>query len=100
MTSEWDLAFLRVADSYKDRVMKDGMDWFSDLPDMPIVLECLNQAYLALIKKDEICPIEKLESKEKMDLWEEAKRLSPNKDKETVIKVCKAIHTIGTLTQK
>lgn len=51
---------------------------------------------IVLEKYRKLLPIELLIKKEKEDLWMEAKRLFPGRDKEFLMNATKIIYTVGT----
>jgi hypothetical protein len=98
----WDKTFLELGQTYRHQFLnsEDTEGFLKLLGRGFIITGCFNIIYGILLKQGDITAIEELEIKEKEALFEEAKRISDNKSKEHIVKVCKAIHTLGTLLQQ
>jgi hypothetical protein len=73
--------------------------YFDMLGNCGVVLQLYSQIYHTLLKFDGIVEIENLPHERKKELVEEAKRLSKTNNKEHIIRMSKALHVIGTITQ-
>jgi hypothetical protein len=59
----------------------------------------LVDTYHQLVSEGRCVNIEQLDQPEKLELWNEAKRVSAVQEQNYVIEVCKAIHGFGTWIQ-
>jgi hypothetical protein len=73
--------------------------YFDRLGNYGVVLQMYVQIYNTLLKFDGIVPIENLPVEKKKELVAEARRLSKTNDKAHTIRLSKALHVIGTITQ-
>lgn len=65
------------------------------LANSPIRVSVICVSYGVMVKLKMINPIDTLNESEKRDIWEEAKRLCANNNKEYIIQVSKALYTMG-----
>ena len=77
---------------------RSNPEWFlSTLNDYPSILESLYMAYSVVSGLGGIKKIEELPEAEKWKLFNEAKRIAPEANKEKNIKICKALTAINYL---
>jgi hypothetical protein len=62
-----------------------------------VIKQLLYEKYVTLCIRKEIVPIEQLSQDQKMELWEEAKTISTDKD--DCIKIAKCIYTIHDIAE-
>ena len=80
--------------------LKDkGEGWLFQLANTPSLLSTMCLVYSFLVPSKKVTAIELIEVDEKMELFNEAKRLSKDHSKKHIIKVCKALYTMGSLIQ-
>jgi hypothetical protein len=100
-TNVWNGGFLELALVYKNQFFKcDTEEFMLSIGRAKSICSCFNVIYGILLQQGRLQPIEQLSEKEKLELFEEAKRISDNKDKTHIVQVCRALHTLGTLIQE
>ena len=62
-----------------------------------VIKQLLYEKYVTLCIRKEIVPIEQLSQEQKMELWEEAKTVSTDKD--DCIKIAKCIYTLHDIAE-
>ena len=94
--------FMALAEEYKKAFFNTDTDeYFKMVSDYPSLLECFVQMYGIMVKENRITPIERLSADEKLQLWNEAKRIAgETSTKEHCIRLSKALHFLGTLIQE
>lgn len=84
-----------VIGHYVDAILANKVD-FTILGNS-VINGLLLEKYLTLLNRKEIVPIEQLTQKQKMELWEDAKKVGTTKDEQ--IKIAKCIYIINDIAQ-
>ena len=94
--------FMTLAQEYKKIFFEQETDaYFKMVSDCEAILGCFVEMYGIMVKENRITPIERLSADEKLQLREEAKRISgESSSKEHCIRLSKALHFLGTLIQE
>lgn len=97
----WGENILKIADLYKQELYKseDAEVYLKTFCNSEIRVSILILAYDTLVNTKRIEAIESLPIEEKRKLWEEAKRLCDNDNKQYLIRVSKALFTLGQYIQ-
>lgn len=97
----WGDNILKIASLYREELWncEDAEVYLKTFCNTCIKVEILCLAYQTLTHRKQIDEIEKLEESEKRKLWEEAKRLTDTNDRKYLIRVSKAIYTLGQYVQ-
>ena len=95
----WGENILAIAELYrKEWYQSEDVEAFLKMfCNSEIRVSILVLAYDTLVKSGKAATIESLDNDEKRKLWEEAKRLCENQDKQYVIRVSKAIYSLSQL---
>jgi hypothetical protein len=96
----WNDTFLRLADLYKEEFMQSETEFYLKLlANSEIRIGVLCESYGVAVKLGYMSPIESITADEKWELYNEAKRLSENQDKDYLRSVCKVIYFLGQYIQ-
>ena len=80
-------------------LLKYYLDYFQEHgePALVRICNCIVPSKIIIRAYKKLTPIEDLPTKEKNELWEYAKQMYPDGDKETRMRFIKITHTIGHL---
>jgi hypothetical protein len=84
---------------YKASLEKDAEAFLFQVGKFASMRGILVDTYHQLVSEGRCVNIEGLEADEKLELWNEAKRVSAVQERNYVIEVCKALHGFGTWMQ-
>lgn len=76
---------------------KIGLDYFCK---SEFALGCINMVYRKAVRTNQITPIEDIAAEMKNKLWDDAKALCPEANKEKTIDLCRAIWTVNSILEK
>lgn len=100
MCEIWDDTFINLIELYKKEFYAaDTETYLKLLANSTIRVHVLCESYAVLVKTKRIPPIESIAQEEKLEIWNEAKRLSDNQDKDWLRMVSKVLYGMGQYVQ-
>lgn len=100
MCDIWNDKFIELADLYKREFEKaDTEEYLKLLCNSPIRVQVLCESYAVLVKTKKIPPIESISREEKLEIWNEVKRLSENQDADWMKMCSKVVFCLGQYVQ-
>jgi hypothetical protein len=102
MDNIWRNGFMGLAEVYKKQFFAtDTEEYFKWVANNQAMLSCMGEMYGIMVSENRIVKIEDLSADEKGLLWEEVKRIAGGEcSKEHALRICKALHFLGTLIQE
>ena len=93
-------SIINLCRTYVNDLQREGEVFLFRVSRYKSLSQVLEILYFILVKTKQCDRLEDLSEKEKADLWQEAKRLSVSEDKQDCIRMARALHGLGMLSQE
>lgn len=89
----------KLRKDYVERFNEIGYALVEQLPNQPVTVAMMCEIHDLMVKEGKLEPIYSLSEEKKQEIFDEAKVLTEIRDRQFIIKLCKAIYTLGQIIQ-